>query len=105
MTTFEKVRKMDPHSDTLICTVEVTEKGLIHSGKRPRKSGGKKWRAVEEWKFVKSVKLKKGRVGADTVTVVLCDGPGADPQWDSDLVFKLKSGQGKKLVAVIEEHL
>ena len=101
MTTFEKVRRMgDRPSETRICTVEVTEKGLIHSGKRP-----KKWRAVEKWKFVKSVKLKKGRVGADTVTVVLCDGPGADPQWDSDLVFKLKSGQGKKLVAVIEEHL
>ena len=99
MATFKKVREIQ-FDRTCVLEVDISEKGITRTcNKKP------KWRSVEKWKFVKSVSLSKSLVGADTVTIILCDGPGADEEYDSELTWKVKGGDGKAIRKAIEKYL
>lgn len=99
MATFKKVREIQSDR-TCVLEVDISEKGIVRTcNKKP------KWRSVEKWKFVKSVSLSKSLVGADTVTIMLRDGPGADEEYDQELTWKVKGGDGKAIRKAIEKYL
>ena len=55
MATFKKIREIQ-YDRTCVLEVDISEKGIARTCKKP------KWRSVEKWKFVKSVSLSKSLV-------------------------------------------
>jgi|TARA_B110000263_G_C15124474_1_gene425936 hypothetical protein len=70
--------------------VEISEDGIAQTSEKTD------WRALTEWKYIKSAKL----TGPKTVTVLAADGPSG---WG--YVWKVKTGSAKELALFINKHV